>query len=420
MSTLSWTGETITILPEGRYDRQGLISWWDQNRVAGARVLVVGAGALGNEILKLLALTGIGHVMIYDIDKIELSNLSRTVLFRESDQGAFKAEVAAARLAELNPQIMAVGRNQNIVSQVGQGIFLWADIVICGLDNRLARMFVNSACAQTGRTWVDGAIEGLSGIVRVFDPRETACYECTMNKTDRMLVQERMSCAMLARDEINRGHVPTTAVSASLIAALEVQEAIKYLHGQPILYGEGVHINGIWGEFERIRYKRREDCLGHQFLGPILRLERGIADICLGELLELAETRLGDGATLELSRDVITSLTCPNCGFIENCGVVLGVLREADAVCPHCQTHRRVNFAGTVMRDGEVDLSLTPADIGIPPFDIVIARRSIESHEAWLFDGDANGVLGNLAGTFDATRFNATSSSAERVSRNGL
>jgi adenylyltransferase/sulfurtransferase len=419
MSSLPPSAEVITVAPEDRYDRQRLIPWWDQGRLARARVVVIGAGALGNEILKLLALTGVGNVLVYDMDRIELSNLSRTVLFREADEGAFKAEVAAGRVSALNPQVRAVGRAQNILRDMGQGLFLWADIVICGLDNRLARMFVNSACARTGRAWIDGAIEGLSGIVRLFDPARTACYECTMNETDRKLVRKRLSCAMLARDAVMLGHAPTTAVAGSLVAALEVQEAIKYLHGQPTLYGEGIYVSGMWGDFSRESYRRRDDCLGHESLGRIVPLNRGVADITLSELLDLAEARLGEGVTLELSRDVVTGLTCPACGLTKRHGVALGTLPEAEAACPRCRTHRIVEFTGTVVRDGDVDLSLTPSEIGVPPFDIIVARRANETQEAWLFDGDAGLSLGTLADTFDPAQLSA-SSPEESTNTHGL
>lgn len=400
MTTLDSPVETIRVMPEDRYARQRLISWWEQDRLAAARVLVIGAGALGNEILKLLALSGVGHIMIYDMDRIEVSNLSRTVLFKETDAGAFKAEVAAERVVELNRQAVAVGRSQNIMHAIGLGVFLWADIVICGLDNRLARMFVNSSCARTGRTWIDGAIEGLSGIVRVFDPARTACYECTMNEADRKHVQDRLSCAMLARDEISLGHVPTTSVAASLIAALEVQEAIKYLHGQPTLNGEGIHVNGMWHDFSRVQYRRRDDCAAHDSFERIVPLQLGVNDITLGELLDRAEAKLGEGVTLELSRDVVTSLTCPVCEKTERAGIVLGALREAAARCAVCGTHRVVQFSGIVVRDGDIDLSLTPGEIGVPPFDIIVARQGIENQEAWLFDGDAAEALGDLAPSF--------------------
>lgn len=405
MSTVPPTGETIVVTPEDRYDRQRLITWWNQERLAGARVLVIGAGALGNEILKLLALTGAGNTLIYDMDRVEHSNLSRTVLFSEADEGAFKAEVAARRMRELNPGIKAFGLPHNVMHRAGLGIFFWADIVICGLDNRIARLFVNTSCACVGRTWIDGAIEGLSGVVRVFDPARTACYECTMNEVDRRHVQERLSCAMLARDEVALGHVPTTAVAGSFIAALEVQEAIKYLHGQPTLEGEGLHFEGLWGDFSRVRYQRREGCLGHDYLGQVVPLGCGVADVSLTELLDRAEARLGRGTSLELSRDVVTRLSCPSCGRAEAVGAVLGAVREANAACPRCRTHRIVEFAGTINRDSDIDLSLTPADIGVPPFDIITARRGLDAQECWLFDRDAVRALGPLSATFSSTQF---------------
>lgn len=383
-------------IEEGRYHRQSLVRWWDQERVSQARLLVVGAGALGNEILKNLALMGAGRVLVYDMDEIEASNLSRGVLFREGDEGAAKATVAARRMRELNPDVQVHAREENLVHRAGLGVFAWADIVICGVDNREARLFVNSACARTGKRWVDGAIEGFAGVVRVFDPQQGPCYECTMNDTDRKLVAERRSCAMLARDVASRGHVPATAVAASVIGALEVQEAFKVLHDQPALLGEGLHIDGLWGEMSRVKYPRRDDCPGHDFLGPVTPLGRKTSDVTFSELLDRAEAELGPGAVLDLSRDVIVSLDCPVCGQSEPGRAVLGAIREGQAACPACRTHRIVEIASCIGRDGVVNLALTPADMGIPPLDIMVARQGLETHRAWLFDGDASGVLGPL------------------------
>ena len=71
---------TALTLTEGRFARLEAIEWWDQSLLRNARILVVGAGALGNEIIKNLALLGVGNVIIVDMDRIELSNLSRSVL----------------------------------------------------------------------------------------------------------------------------------------------------------------------------------------------------------------------------------------------------------------------------------------------------------------------------------------------------
>jgi adenylyltransferase/sulfurtransferase len=385
---------------EDRYHRQTLIEWWDQRRVRETRILVIGAGALGNEILKLLALIGNGWTLVYDPDRIERSNLSRSVLFRDSDEGRHKAAVAVQRMTEINPDVRGHARCDNVLASAGLGVFLWADVVIGAVDNREARVFINSACARTRRTWVDGAIESLSGIVRVFTPHRESCYECTMSSTDRKLLAERRSCAMLARDAVIRGHVPTSAVAASIVGAMQVQEAFKFVHGQSTLAGEGLHLDGLYGQFSRIAYPRRTDCLGHEDLGTIVPLGLGVADLTLGALLERAESLLGPGASLDLSRDIIIRLSCPACGATAPGKAALGTMRESQAACPSCGAHRAIEIASSIGRDGMVDLALTPADIGVPPFDIIVARQGTDRQQAWLFDADAGAVLGPLATSY--------------------
>ena len=144
---------TLNISParpsvEGRFDRFRLIGWWDQSKLSAAKVLVVGAGALGNEIVKNLALLGVGNILVADMDRVENSNLSRSVLYRESDNGRFKAEVAAESARSIYPEIRAHAFNGNIVHDLGMGAFRWADVVIAGLDNREARLTINRHCQQ--------------------------------------------------------------------------------------------------------------------------------------------------------------------------------------------------------------------------------------------------------------------------------
>src|SRR5580692_652865 len=95
----------IVHLDESRYDRQERVSWWDQTRLARATVLVVGAGAIGNEVVKNLALIGIGNVVVVDLDIVETSNLARCIFFRAEDEGEPKALTLAHRAASVNPDI---------------------------------------------------------------------------------------------------------------------------------------------------------------------------------------------------------------------------------------------------------------------------------------------------------------------------
>ena len=144
-----------------------LLSWFDAEKVKNAKVMVVGAGALGNEVLKNLALFGIGTIVIIDFDHIEKSNLCRSVLFRmeDAENSRSKAETAARRIKEINSTINVKYINGDIGSEVGLGLIREMDVVIGCLDNRLARYLINRQCFRMDRPWIDGGIENLEGNV---------------------------------------------------------------------------------------------------------------------------------------------------------------------------------------------------------------------------------------------------------------
>src|SRR5882672_9331763 len=128
---------------EDRFSRFRLVPWWDQNKIRATRVLVVGAGALGNEILKNLALLGFEQIVVVDLDRIEESNLSRTILYRASDIGEYKAHVAARSTEAILPGAVVRPLVANIMYDCGLGLFRWADLILAGLDNREARLWIN-------------------------------------------------------------------------------------------------------------------------------------------------------------------------------------------------------------------------------------------------------------------------------------
>src|SRR4029077_8622649 len=147
---------------------------------------------------------------------IELSNLSRSCLFREADEGRAKVECAARAAQQIYPGMNVRPLQANVLSDVGLGYFRWADVIIGALDNREARVFVNSACARVGRPWIDGGIEVLHGVARGFAPPKTACYECTMSAVDWDLLNKRRSCSLLARRALAQRGTPTTPTTASV------------------------------------------------------------------------------------------------------------------------------------------------------------------------------------------------------------
>ena len=145
-----------------RYSRLRLIPWWRQEKLQAAKVLVVGAGALGNEVLKNLALLGVGETIVIDFDEVEPSNLSRSVLFRAEDGGRPKAEVAARRAMEINPEVRIQPIRGDVITDLGLGVFRDVDVVIGCLDNREARLWVNRQCWKVTTPWVDAGNPGNS------------------------------------------------------------------------------------------------------------------------------------------------------------------------------------------------------------------------------------------------------------------
>ncbi len=286
----------ITDPDSDRYHTFGYISWWQQEVVRNATVLVIGAGALGNEVLKNLALMGIGNILIADFDTIEDSNLSRSVLFRTSDRGRRKVDAAADSVKEINPDVKVKAWHGDINFEMGLGVFRHVDAIVGCLDNREARLSINRFSWAVNRPWVDGAIQELMGIVRVFRPGEGACYECTLTDMDYQIINLRYSCPLLARQNILQGKVPTTPTSASIVAAFETQEALKLIHGMEVQPGKALMINGLTNDIYTTEYPVKEFCMSHSTLDPIVELpEATAAGTTLAEVLARRPRAAGPG-----------------------------------------------------------------------------------------------------------------------------
>jgi molybdopterin/thiamine biosynthesis adenylyltransferase len=381
---------------DDRFARFRLISWWDQDRLAQARVLVIGAGALGNEVLKDLALLGVGRVFVADRDRIENSNLSRSILFRERDCGRPKAEVAAEKTAEIYGAIQVQAFVGNIVHDLGLGVYRWADVILGGLDNREARVAINQAAARAGKVWIDGAIERLDGVARVFDPATGPCYECTMGENDWKMLEARRSCALLSRDEMELGKVPTTPTTAAIIAGIQVQEAIKYLHGLDTIAGRGFIFDGTGHQSYLVNYTRKPECPAHDADEPVEALSWRVGSTKVGDLLERIRSDLGPDALIETGRDLLASLHCSSCREDEPVFASLGKVTEAQGRCPRCGQLRTPAMFHTIDGRGVDVLDLTLSEIGIPPWDVLGGRAGFHQR-FYEFGGDRACVLGPLA-----------------------
>jgi molybdopterin/thiamine biosynthesis adenylyltransferase len=386
--------DPVISIPDTATDRYAtfeLISWWRQDVVRNATVMVVGAGALGNEVLKNLALMGIGRLLIIDFDTIEDANLSRSVLFRQQDRGQRKAEVAAQRIRDLNPDVQTQALHAD-VNDVGLGLFRRMDAIIGCLDNRQARLSVNRSCWHLGKPWVDGAIQDLYGVARVFWPGRGACYECTLTELDWQILRQRYSCPWLARQDIQQGKVPTTPIMASVIGSIQVQETLKLLHGMPVAAGKGIFFNGRANEVLLTEYPVRDDCQSHWRFESVTELSHATAkDTRVGELLRLIQDEMGEGAFIELDHDLVISWRCVSCGATEDVLVPLHQLHNEPAVCSQCGGARTIvtthRLTGT---ERFIDRTLT--ELGVPPLHVLAARKN-QDYYYFELTGDAEDVM---------------------------
>jgi molybdopterin/thiamine biosynthesis adenylyltransferase/DNA-binding transcriptional regulator YhcF (GntR family) len=360
-------------IPNLREDRLGtfeFISWWEREKVQAAKVMIVGAGALGNEVAKNLALMGIGSLYIVDFDTIEAANLSRSVLFRERDNGRPKAEIAAARVRELNPDVHVQYFNGDVRTQVGLGVFRRMDVIVGCLDNRESRLAINRFCYWMNKPWVDGAIQELLGLVRLFVPGEGACFECTLTEQARRDISLRYSCPLLARNNVLLGKVPTTPTIASIIGGMQSQEAFKLIHGRPVEAGMVAHFNGMTNQMHTTRYVPRENCESHWTYGEVFELPNRVEDTTLLELLHIARSDLGPEAVIELDQELVLSLECKQCNTVDEVMRPISDISYDASHCPVCGLVRQVHMTHVVTGE-EPFLHRTLTSIGVPPLHIL-------------------------------------------------
>ena len=381
---------------EDRYSRLRLIPWWDQERLKNATIMVVGAGAIGNELIKNLTLLGIGRILIYDMDSIENTNLTRSVLYRAKDVGRYKAEVAAERAREMNPDVKAKAFIANIIDDVGLGVFRRMDVVLGGLDNREARLSINQSCYKVDRPWIDGAIEALNGFARVFIPGQGACYECTMTETDWMLINKRKSCALLTHEQMASGKIPTTPTSSSIIAGIQVQEMLKLLHADrnlPTLAGKGYVFNGLTHDSYVVEYQCKEDCMSHDTYEKIVEKAWSVKTVTLKEILEEIRGELGERAVVDFDRDIATRAIC-SCGEAKELFTPVHKLKGHMLTCPKCGAQMTFDSMHSI-RGNEDFLDRTPTEIGIPPLHIICGRVGMNA-VYYEFTADESDIFENL------------------------
>ncbi|KAI1491951.1 SUMO-activating enzyme subunit uba-2 [Biscogniauxia mediterranea] len=154
--------------------------------VSQARVLMVGAGGIGCELLKNLVLTGFGEIHIVDLDTIDLSNLNRQFLFRHEHIKKSKALIAKEAAQKFNPKVKIVAHHANIKDdQFSVEWFRGFKVVFNALDNLEARRHVNKMCLAADVPLIESGTTGFNGQVQVIKKGVTACYDCTAKEAPK-------------------------------------------------------------------------------------------------------------------------------------------------------------------------------------------------------------------------------------------
>ena len=379
------------------------LSWWKQHKVSGARVMVVGCGALGNEVAKNLALFGVGHLWLVDFDRVEYSNLTRSVLFTQEDAGeaCHKVHAAAHAIKRLNPHVEVMPLVADICTEVGLGLIRRMDAVVGCLDNRKARYMLNRLCMRAGVPWVDGGIKGMEGVAKVFVPGKN-CYACTMEPGAWKELKRNVSCRELVKQDVEARRVPTTPVVASVIGAVQAQEAMKLIHGEETLRGELTSLCGKMFYYEGQHLTSRliehrgwdDDCPVHDKWEPITVHPTLTFRHTLQEALKLLEGHLGGRGTRIVLRnqawvDYIekrsdgrkVQVMLPESKVARFLTDALGL--EPDEIEGSCQHEFRV--IGTDFPYG----NLTLQQLGIPDMDVLHVRTDNGEHFVELAPADS-------------------------------
>lgn len=324
-------------LSEDRWERQKRISWWDQELLQRSNILVVGAGTLGNEVCKNLALLGVGNVTIIDYDTIEEVNLSRSVLMRSEDKGQKKADIVAKRMKELYENMNTIPLNCDVVYEYGSANYKDFDIVLMTVDNLEARIYINRYCYMWDTPLIDGGLDGLACSVQVIIPSKTACYECTFSDRDYSIIKNRYSCSGLMQNA-PEGKMAMVVTSAAIGAGLMTQEAVKILHNiEPTLAGKKAVIDSNTNEFSIVSMPKNKNCLGHYEIDPdeIVHLKYSNKST-LHELKEALKNIVSDNNfQIEHDQGIVYGGNCP-CGEHKELLGLAGKIREDGVICDKC------------------------------------------------------------------------------------
>ena len=237
-----------------RYSRQiilkkiGIIG---QKKILNAKVLIIGAGGLGSPIAIYLAALGVGNIGIVDKDKVEISNLSRQIIFENKDIKKRKSAVAAAKIKKINPDIKVKHYSVNLNKINIHKIANKYDFIIDGSDNFRTRFLINDYCLRNKKILISGAISKFEGQVYTFNfnNKNSPCLRCFMPRMPQN------------PDTDNCEYDGVLGPLAGIVGSIQAGELVKEILGiGDRLCGKILIIDALNLSFRKVKLNKRSDC----------------------------------------------------------------------------------------------------------------------------------------------------------------
>lgn len=220
-----------------------------QQRLAGSRVLVIGAGGLGSPVLLYLAAAGVGTLGIVDDDRVSLSNLQRQIVHHTAAVGRTKVASSADTLKAINPHVQVIGHETRITADNAMDLIASYDLIVDGTDNFATRYLVSDACYLARRPLVYGAVGPFDGYVSTFKPYLKS-REGTPYPTYRCVFPEAPPAGLVA----NCSEVGVLGAVVGVIGSLQAVEVLKELLAiGDSLAGHLMLYDALSGRFDKFR-----------------------------------------------------------------------------------------------------------------------------------------------------------------------
>jgi molybdopterin/thiamine biosynthesis adenylyltransferase len=329
-----------------RYSRHNLIDWFSQDEVSKKSVCVIGAGAVGNEVLKSLVLLGVGKVTVFDFDTIEEHNLTKSVLFRSTDIGRSKAEVASLHATELDPNVQVVAVHGDATRLLKMSELRKMDVVISCVDNFEARLRINQMCRIAGVDFLNLGIDSKYASIEIFpfsNENSVACYECNLPLSVYDRIAERYSCGHLRKISFEEKKIPTTIVTSGIAGSFGASVALR-LGNTNLTDSKRMLIDTISGHSTVTNcLTSSPDCPCCASIGTKFQIVCASRKGGFGNVFQKLGSWPALDLRLRLNEPVVLSSVCKKCGSSPYSGAQIGraqhELDESARFCSNCADH---------------------------------------------------------------------------------